>query len=112
MHVGRAFSVYVDVVASSIVFERNMERLMNIAYPMAQKFQRHQLVEQACAENIQWYLGKDADVPRAERRGRAGSVPQQRFTGGGRGARYLSTNVFAFAVERDPPASLLCSAVE
>src|SRR5215467_12452668 len=44
MHVGRAFPVYADVVASSIVFERNMERLMNIAYPMAQKFQRRQLV--------------------------------------------------------------------
>jgi len=24
-------------------------------------------VEQACAENIQWYPGKDADVPRADK---------------------------------------------
>jgi hypothetical protein len=24
-------------------------------------------IEQACAENIQWYPGKDADVPQAEK---------------------------------------------
>jgi len=24
-------------------------------------------IEQACAENIQWYPGQDADVPRAEK---------------------------------------------
>jgi hypothetical protein len=24
-------------------------------------------LEEACAENIQWYSGKDADVPRADK---------------------------------------------
>jgi hypothetical protein len=33
-----------DVVAPTVVFERHVQRLMNISHPMAQEFQCQQLV--------------------------------------------------------------------
>ena len=47
MQIGAAFSRHQDVVSASIVFERDVKRLMDVADPVAEKFQRCELLRLA-----------------------------------------------------------------
>ena len=49
MQIGAAFSRHQDVVSASIVSERDVKRLMDISDPVAEKFQRCELLRLARA---------------------------------------------------------------